>query len=300
MLVVTLTSRQFPIKLVYINYAVCYIAPHQFWFCGRNSMNYIFISYLAFGLITSVALADPSETVSSASPAAKVNTAKGLTSKFDRLYSDVFSSDRDTIALLDPYGEGRNYSYFIGKKAIELTEEEQSKSPIVKFYLGKGYDYAGRTIEEIWSFPTHDLEDIHDFIQWIFPSFSRSEYNEHAPLLTDADIQEFRNSKRLQTNLIKSFEVMLAFYGFVRTTDSRGNSVITKSDSFEKRTLEWVEKENHNFLRITRILKCLRVLGLQKEALAFYKALDKEMNPAQKEIIGERTYNFWRRASWSR
>lgn len=52
------------------------------------------------------------------------------------------------------------------------------------FYLGKEADSQGRTIEEIWEWDHEDLEDTHDYIQWLFPLQERSAFNPDAPVLT--------------------------------------------------------------------------------------------------------------------
>ncbi|KAL8931219.1 MAG: hypothetical protein Q9216_007252, partial [Gyalolechia sp. 2 TL-2023] len=61
----------------------------------------------------------------------------------------------------------------------------------------------------------------------------------------------------------------------------------------------WVTRFNHNHLRITRILRCCRVLGLQDEAAAFYAALVDiaEGEKQQGGVISPRSLMFWRRAA---
>lgn len=65
---------------------------------------------------------------------------------------------------------------------------------------------------------------------------------------------------------------------------------------FRKAAGNWWCGFNHNHLRITRIIRCLRILGLESEAQAFYQALVET-----KEIYSggpsETTYMFWRRAA---
>jgi hypothetical protein len=57
----------------------------------------------------------------------------------------------------------------------------------------------------------------------------------------------------------------------------------------------WAVRFDHNHLRITRILRCLRVLGLQTECNAFFEALKNVYNdPAIN--ISDRTFMYWTRA----
>ncbi|RGO63357.1 hypothetical protein DXB08_32620 [Hungatella hathewayi] len=72
----------------------------------------------------------------------------------------------------------------------------------------------------------------------------------------------------IQANVRKSFEKMLDFYGL-----ERRNGTIIESSSFLVKAERWMTGYNHNFLRITRILKSLILFGLNEEASSLYKAL---------------------------
>lgn len=58
----------------------------------------------------------------------------------------------------------------------------------------------------------------------------------------------------------------------------------------------WVTKSDHNHLRISRIIRSLRVLGLEQNALAFYKALQ-DVNNDFPNTIGARSLMYWNRAA---
>lgn len=53
---------------------------------------------------------------------------------------------------------------------------------------------------------------------------------------------------------------------------------------------------NHNHLRITRIIRCLRILGLDSEAIAFYNALS-TITTGNNQIVSCRSTDYWRRAA---
>src|SRR5271170_590862 len=86
-------------------------------------------------------------------------------------------------------------------------------SRLVDFYRGLTTDTEGRRLEDILVWPDDDLEEIHDFIQWLFPLPEPSQFNPDAPLLSDKDIAAFKSDPLLQANLMKSFERILAFLG---------------------------------------------------------------------------------------
>src|SRR5271170_7374387 len=143
-----------------------------------------------------------------------------------------------------------------------------SAEDIVRFYSGTGTDDRGRSLAMIQGWSDTLLESVHDFIQWMFPLRERSGANPYAPVLDDGTISEFRSSCVLQANLRLSFARMLKFYGF-EVGYTQGIRVM-RAPFFLERAKEWMSPGNHNYLRLTRILKSLFLLGLEEEARAFF------------------------------
>lgn len=143
-------------------------------------------------------------------------------------------------------------------------------SKVTNFYSGEGVDAAGRRIDEIWNWDDEQLEDVHDYIQWLFPTPTQSAFNSNAPVLTEADIETFRGSQPLKDRLRKSFLRFLRFLGLTLTEDAH----VAEASNFEERRLDVWEFENHNWLRITRVLMSLRMLGLENEARTFFAWLE--------------------------
>ncbi|HIK14447.1 MAG TPA: hypothetical protein IGS53_04030 [Leptolyngbyaceae cyanobacterium M33_DOE_097] len=168
------------------------------------------------------------------------------------------------------------------------------QSPLVSFYSGEGRDRAGRMIQEIWAWDFEQLESVHDFIQWLFPLPEKSAFNPNAPTV-DADvIAAFQTNPHLRQNLLHSFTVMLLFYGLQREQQN-GAIAIHRAANYPQRKSEWVQPFNHNFLRITRILKCLRLFGLRTEAEAFYACLH-SIYQENSQQIGHETFQYWMKA----
>jgi len=96
--------------------------------------------------------------------------------------------------------------------------------PIIAFYLGeRGAGQSDRTIEKIWQWDWERLENVHDYIQWLFPLTEGSAYNPDAPVLDEHIIERFRSTDLLKSRLKRSFEVMLNFFGLqlVELVDGR-------------------------------------------------------------------------------
>jgi len=173
-----------------------------------------------------------------------------------------------------------------------------ANDPILGFYSGVEPDHRCRYLHEIQKWPDDQLESVHDYIQWLFPLPERSGFNVSAPVLNPESIQEFRIRPDLRENLRASFLRMMKFYGF----EARANEQVTivRMSNFATKATKWLTLGNHNHLRITRILKCLNVLGLEPEAKAFFGCLAEIYEDEQNKpipAISDETMEYWRKAS---
>src|SRR5688572_27198177 len=167
-------------------------------------------------------------------------------------------------------------------------------SALVAFYRGNGRDHRGRLLSHVHQYSFESLERHHDYIQWLFPLQEPSAANPAAPLLTSEDIAAFAAGESLRTALLRSFRLMLEFYSLELVED--GDTVTVKQgDFFDEYSRIWLTPGNHNFLRISRILRSLSLLGLQQYAVAFLECLEGIYAEEQK-TIGETTMSYWRRA----
>src|SRR4029079_18828704 len=115
---------------------------------------------------------------------------------------------------------------------------------------------SGRTLDDILQWDDDALEEVHDFIQWLFPLNEASGANWNAPILTRDDIQAFRGDAALRGALRRSLVRMLSFYGFELQDDSPSAS-IGRAAGWAERSRNWMRPVNHNHLRLTRIMKSL-------------------------------------------
>jgi hypothetical protein len=170
--------------------------------------------------------------------------------------------------------------------------DTDTRTALVRFYAGAAPDAHGRTIAEIWAWSDEALEAGHDFVQWLFPLPEPSAFVEDAPLLTQADIDAFAASASLRETLRRSFRRMLDFYGFALLDGPR----VERAPDFDQKSANWLRRFDHNYLRVTRILRALTLLGLRDDAVAFLAALEDVYRRYGKERIGDRALNFWRDA----
>jgi hypothetical protein len=167
---------------------------------------------------------------------------------------------------------------------------------LTRFFAG-GKDDGGRTLEEILGWDNARLESVHDYIQWLFPLPEHSGATPSAPVLDRESIAAIRGSEEMQRRLRAAFERMIAFYGFVL----EGNA-LTQGSRFGKASRDWLHAGNHNHLRLTRMLRSLRVLGLEREAELLWEALravyERERSAGRRTITTQ-TFAFWRYAATS-
>ncbi|XP_005172924.1 opioid growth factor receptor 1 isoform X2 [Danio rerio] len=103
------------------------------------------------------------------------------------------------------------------------------------------------------------LEEVHSYIQWLFP-IQEQGLNRWSHVLTKKEIKLFRRDKQALRNLVKSYEVMLDFYGICLINIHTGE--VRRAPNWRQR-FKNLNRYTHNNLRITRILKCLGTLGLE-------------------------------------
>ena len=128
-------------------------------------------------------------------------------------------------------------------------------------------------MSHILGFGLDELELHHDYIQWLFPLPEPSGANASAPILTHDDISTFNSEPALGKALLNSFDLMLDFYGLERAGHV-GEWKVRRAGNFDERTRQWLMSGNHNFLRISRMLRSMSLLGLHEHARAFLECLE--------------------------
>ena len=145
---------------------------------------------------------------------------------------------------------------------------------IIDFLEAKTPDYRGRMILSLWKQTDYQAESTHDYIQWLFPLDEPSRSVNGAPILTELDIDEIKESSLAQANLAKSASW---FLGFLR------------------RNQHWVTKYDHNHLRITRAIKSLRLLASNEAADEFKKMVFEYLGD-DLNLIDPKASSFWNSA----
>src|SRR5262245_14413087 len=170
-------------------------------------------------------------------------------------------------------------------------------SRLLDFYRGQATDSEGRWLRDIWTWDDDELESVHDFIQWLFPLPEPSQFNPDAPLLMPVDIVAFHADSSLRANLRRSFERILTFLGLAEKADH----TIAEGPEFAARLADVWTAPNHNWLRITPILRSLTLLGLDSKAMALYACLN-GLYQSRRFPISDTTFRYWSaavRSGWN-
>lgn len=141
-------------------------------------------------------------------------------------------------------------------------------SDLLDFLKGIGRDSRGRVF---WAYFTPNdrwWEETHDFIQWAFPLPEPSKAQPQSPVATQEDYDVIANDPVLKARMI----AMLGRYIL-----------------FLDRTTAWRGAADHNHMRITRVIRCLCLCGLNDLAFDFCDYIKDEVG----DIVGKSTLNYW-------
>ena len=136
-----------------------------------------------------------------------------------------------------------------------------NEDTLIQFLRETGLDSQGRLHADILNFSDEELDEVHDYIQWLFPLREKSMAVPGSPVVESDEIVELlRSDTEVRTNMLRALERMKRFY--------------TDND-------HWLAQGDHNHLRITRILKSLCLLGLRDEAIKFHNFILQRVESAK-------------------
>lgn len=171
------------------------------------------------------------------------------------------------------------------------TKEQQ----LLDFLRGAGQGPGSYTLEEVLRWNHGRLERQHNYIQWLFPTDEASKFNAEAPLLTPELCEAARNDEVVVGNVSRSLDVFLCFLGLELLTGPKVS--VRKRATFKERAeVCWRVNcacGNHNWLRLARVLKSLRLLGLASEMNALLDCLTKMWVRREIPAMAEAAVKHW-------
>ncbi len=160
------------------------------------------------------------------------------------------------------------------------------------FQCGEVADHAKRTLGDIHAYTDDELEDTHDFIQWLFPLPRPSPYNTFAVTPTLAEFKLLAADRLVRQGVLASWQRMLTFYGL----QVLPTGAVSRGPNWRQRAPNWVVPAGHNDLRLSRILEALCLFGLRPQALSTFQALRDIVTEHRGAKAATSPVQFWQAA----
>ena len=149
------------------------------------------------------------------------------------------------------------------------------KSGLIEFLSGEGDDPDGRHITTFVAATDDDLENSRDLFQWVFPLQEPSKTTPKSPILSRKDLDIIRGNPEVNREVTISLNH--ACNRYLRFLDSRRS---------------WLTHHDHKHLRITRIIKSLRLIMGDRWADRF-KMRVLEIAGKDVSFVGEIAKQHW-------
>jgi hypothetical protein len=156
----------------------------------------------------------------------------------------------------------------------------RDQKPIIHFLRGIGPDYKGRFYSDMAKSNDGEMEECHDQIQWMFPIHEGSRFAMVCPIVDQELVDKAMEFPSVQYNINAAAIRMSDFFGIGKYTD-------------KSKQINWCNENNHNLLRITRIIRCLRIFRLESQADNFHRNVVRVLE--EFPIIGD-TKSYWDKA----
>ncbi|XP_028667506.2 opioid growth factor receptor [Erpetoichthys calabaricus] len=171
----------------------------------------------------------------------------------------------------------QNYRHGYPTQKDDEDDENVGDQMNVLFYQNKvpckPDDVMIEEIHKNWRKNYRKLESNHCYIQWLFP-LREPGMNYMAHELSKREIKEFKQCEEAKKRLLTSYKMMLGFYGIKLEDEKTGK--VCRAENWEERFTN-LDRNPHNNLRISRILKCLGELGFEHYQVPLVKFFLKEV-----------------------
>lgn len=127
----------------------------------------------------------------------------------------------------------------------------------------------------------------------LFPLPEPSPFTDGASIIDQETVEAFHDRIELRLALTVPFNRMMDFYGL--PIDDIPSERRTPQNFPAAGRQTWVRRFDHNHLRLTRIIRCCRVLGLTDEAARLWEALQDVQRLHGR--ISANSMMYWRRAA---
>jgi hypothetical protein len=144
----------------------------------------------------------------------------------------------------------------------------------------------------LWFAKFEFLEENNNYMEWLFPIFGSAGINPHTKPLTLDEAEAIRNSIVCSIRFVKSYKLMLNFFG-MRLEDEITGKVVRDEKIWQARYCH-MNTISNNSNKISRILKCMGQLGFERYQKSFVNHIREEIE--EHGLLGnlkDPLKNFW-------
>jgi hypothetical protein len=146
------------------------------------------------------------------------------------------------------------------------------------FITGEGNLPNQMTLKDAWDFSSNG--DSHDFIQWMFPIDTKSHINKSAPLFCEEMKFFLHANPDAKLNFIRCIK---SFKNYLHSCE------------------DWPGVNNHNNLRVSRVLRSTNLFTLNDQLYGFYAfLLDTYFNTYNKDLFNPTSLDYWRTSTFNK
>jgi hypothetical protein len=156
------------------------------------------------------------------------------------------------------------------------------------FYTNNKENVDARTFNYILNQSDEFFESTHNYIQWLFPSDTPSEYNSTAPIFTENLQSKFKTINQATVNMTKALNRMLKYYNLVLN-----KNIIKPKNNGNLPKLQ--HETSHEFQRLTRMIRSLYLCNLPHAKTLQTSLLNLANNGKIKP--NDTTKNHWEKAN---
>eukprot|EP00931_Biecheleriopsis_adriatica_P058236 TRINITY_DN34614_c0_g1_i1.p1 TRINITY_DN34614_c0_g1~~TRINITY_DN34614_c0_g1_i1.p1 ORF type:complete len:323 (+),score=56.23 TRINITY_DN34614_c0_g1_i1:54-1022(+) len=209
----------------------------------------------------------------------------------------------DAMNPLGRFGIGPRPHHMFPPNFAASTKTRGPSLSLVKFLDGTGTDNKGNHLKDMWEYSDRDFNLNPGSIEWMLPTDRPPRENGEEVKFTEADQAKVKaNDKGMKDNIRKSAERYLAFLGLKMSPKGTSPVTVARGENFKDRLPivwevhdDWFGGVNRHWLSVTRLLRCLKLAGLEEEANAVLTILE-DLVQNEADEADHSLERYWRRA----
>jgi hypothetical protein len=161
----------------------------------------------------------------------------------------------------------------------------------ISFLLGLELDDNGRSVQQYLNFDVNDWEFQHDVIQMAFPTKTQSQFHPTQPFLSaDFDLAALTDDQRQRVRAT----ISLLLYSYMKSLNvefliNHDRVSLDLTHSYPA----WADSNDHNTIRLTRVLECLGIFEMYNIRDALFDFLMYRIAAVFHNRVKTKTVAFW-------